>query len=74
MKKLIFQESQEDRIYNIYLNDEFIGCIIRESESGLWKLEIPKYNIWKTGQYRHDLMEYAEIQINKVGDFNGIYQ
>jgi len=54
----------DENEYNCYYKNEYIGLMNRK-DNYLWYLIIPKYNIIKEGQYRNDLIEYAEIQFEK---------
>ena len=67
MNKLQWQEVDENKKYNVYLNENFIGIMNRDSETGSWALQLPDYNICKVDQYRNDLMEYAENKLCRKG-------
>jgi lipoprotein NlpI len=63
MMKLQWNQLNEN-FYDCLFDGKVIGQLNR-AEDSLWRLEIPGFNIHNFGQYRHDLMEYAEIQFNK---------
>jgi hypothetical protein len=63
MNKLEWQQETED-FYNCLLNKNNIGSMIRHNDN-LWYLSLPDENIYNFGQYRNDLIEFAEIQINR---------
>lgn len=54
-----------EHFYDCLLNGEIIGQLCQDTNY-VWHLEIPGFNIHNYGQYRHDLMEYAEVQLNKL--------
>jgi hypothetical protein len=63
MSELQWQQVNEN-FYDCLLDEKVIGQLNRDG-SLQWHLEITGFNIHDHGDYRHDLMEYAEIEFKK---------
>jgi hypothetical protein len=55
-----------DNYYTIYHDRTSIGDMYWSVKEGKWKLTIESFHINLKSQYRHDIMEEAEILFNKA--------